>query len=1575
MADNESTVKLRADIASLKAGMQAAARQVRLANSEFKAATAGMDNWNQSATGLQAKLKQLDSTLKAQKKQVEMANEEYEKTVQLYGKNSAEADRAKMKLNGYEAAVKKTEKEVDQYNDELKKAEQYGDNYADTLDDMEDAQQKASEGFTVMKGALASLVADGIRMAISAMKDLAKETIQAGMNFESAMSEVGAISGASAEEMEQLTAKAKEMGAQTKFSATESAEAFNYMAMAGWKTEDMINGIEGVMSLAAASGEDLATTSDIVTDALTAMGYSAGDAGQLADVMAAASSNANTNVSLMGKTFQYAAPIVGAMGYSMEDVAVAIGLMANAGIKGDKAGTALRSTLTRLAAPPKECADAMEELGISLTDSEGKMKPFSQVMEDLRGAFDGLSETQQTQYAKAIAGQEAMSGLLAIVNAAPADFDKLTKAVAESNGAAQEMSETMQDNLAGDITLLKSKIEGIMIKVFEKMSDSLRKSVGEMSDALDKIDWDAWGEKAGKMAEKLVDWLIKIVDNADGIVSVLKAVGTVLAATFVVTKVASFAQSIIGLYKTFVALKTATEAATTSQLLLNAAQAATPIGLVTAAVAGLAAGIVYLASKNAEAGESYEALTEYEEEQIEKIAEMKQAYEELKVARDENVQAINAEYSHYGELASELDGLVDANGRVKAGYEDRVNFILTTLNEAVGTEMELVDGVIQNYKDEKTAIDNLIQSKKAEAILSANEEAYTTAIQNKKEALQNLSTAQGIFAQNQADLTKAQEKYNEVMNMTASEYMDTHGLYDYTTASQMLAAEQEEVANKLTAAKVALGESRVAMGNAQQTYDSYMSTIQNYEGLSAAIISGDADKIGQALANMEYDFMTAETATKKSLENQVTNYEENLEALKQAIENGTPGVTQEMVDQAEEMVKKAKAELDKAPDEFSKSANDASKKYGDTLGSTANQNYVKGKAQLVLEAGNQGLKPNGNEKTSGENLTKGFAGGISAQEILAKNAASKIGTGSVDSLNTSIDAHSPSRKTTTSGENFGQGFINGMENKKNSIWDKAKSLAQKAIAALKKGQEEGSPSKITYQSGVYFVQGYINGIVSQQGKLQTTIKSMVTTVITELAKMNNYNFDTVGENASNAFGDAITKKFNYTLNKMQYENEQKLAEFDANVEKLSTQETKASKKLQTASDKKVKQIESNRDKKVKKLQAQIDKLGNSDADKKKKKQLQKEISSTKESAKKKISAEKASVKKRIEASKKDYQKLINNEKENKEAYQKASSEMISEYSSAMNEYQTKAQDLIDSTINGITDRYNERYDELINKQDTLIDKLKNAGDLFGISGAGVMTVNDLQEQTKAIKEYTGKLQKIKEKVSSELFDQIASYDMQEGSAFMDRLLVMSASDLEAYNKAYTEKMEAAQQAGESIYKSDFDKIASDYQNEIDKAFKDLPKQLEELGNDAMQGFLSGLTENTDYMSDTIKTYIKAMVNTFKDELKIKSPSRVMMELGDYAGAGFVNGLKSTINSVKKTASNMAKEAAVPLDEMKTSLGQAKSIANDKNGIGQTTNNVTNNYNLVQNNTSPKSLSALETYQARRQQIALIKAFT
>ena len=294
------------------------------------------------------------------------------------------------------------------------------------------------------------------------------------MQFESGMSQVQAISGATGKDFEALKDKAIEMGAKTKFSATESADAFKYMAMAGWETKDMLDGIEGIMNLAVASGEDLASTSDIVTDALTAFGMKANETQRFVDVLARASSRSNTNVALMGETFKYVAPVAGALGYEVEDVAVAIGLMANSGIKGSQAGTALRSTLTRLAKPTKQVQKAIDELGISLTNADGTMKPFNQLMLEMRDRFSGLTEAQKAQYSAMLAGQEGMSGLLAIVNASDEDFQKLTNEINNANGATQEMADIMLNNTKGAVTLLKSALESAGIIIGEQLTPYIR---------------------------------------------------------------------------------------------------------------------------------------------------------------------------------------------------------------------------------------------------------------------------------------------------------------------------------------------------------------------------------------------------------------------------------------------------------------------------------------------------------------------------------------------------------------------------------------------------------------------------------------------------------------------------------------------------------------------------------------------------------------------------------------------------------------------------------------------------------------------------------------------------------------------------------------------------------------------------------------------------------------------------------------------------------------------------------------------------------------------------------------------
>ena len=331
-----------------------------------------------------------------------------------------------------------------------------------------------------------------------------KDTIETYKDFEAAMSQVQAISGATSTELAKLTNKAKEMGATTKFTAEESAQAFNYMAMAGWKTDDMLNGIEGILSLAAASGEDLATTSDIVTDALTAFNMKAGDAGHFSDVLAAAASNANTTVSGMGETFKYAGSMAGSLGYSIEDVALMTGLMANTGIKGTMAGTALNSIFTRLSTNTNGAADAMKDLGISFFDSNGQARDLSDVMGELRTATAGMTAEQKSNLANTIAGTQAQKGLLAILNASEEDYNKLADAINNADGAAANMSETMMDNLQGSITLLQSAVDGVKISFGERLSPYVRSLADWLTDQMPAVE---------SGLDEMMDWVDTKVDR------------------------------------------------------------------------------------------------------------------------------------------------------------------------------------------------------------------------------------------------------------------------------------------------------------------------------------------------------------------------------------------------------------------------------------------------------------------------------------------------------------------------------------------------------------------------------------------------------------------------------------------------------------------------------------------------------------------------------------------------------------------------------------------------------------------------------------------------------------------------------------------------------------------------------------------------------------------------------------------------------------------------------------------------------------------------------------------------------
>lgn len=500
---------------------------------------------------------------------------------------------------------------------------------------------------------------------------LGTAAVKVTSDFESAMSKVSAISGATGGDLDALNKKAQEMGAKTKFSATESAEAFTYMAMAGWKTEDMLSGIDGIMSLAAADGLDLATTSDIVTDALTAFGLSASDSGHFADVLAKASSNANTNVSMLGESFKYAAPVAGALGYSAEDTAIALGLMANAGIKGSQGGTALRGSLTRLIKPTDDAAALMEQYGLSMTNADGSMKSLGEVMNMLRDKLGGLTEAEQAQVAAQIFGQEAMSGMLAIINASDSDYAKLTDAIYDADGAAQQMADTMLDNLSGQLTLLKSALEGLAIQFGEILMPYIKQFVTWLQNLTQKLQ-----ELTPEQKEQIVKWA-----------AIAAAIGPVL---MVLGKLTSSVGSII---------------TTFGKIPGAIAKAKSAFTVVSAAIGGISAPVVAVVAVIGVLIAAFASLWKTNEEFRNKMTAIwdgiKSKFESFAQGIVDRLNALGFDFENFGEVVKAIwDGFCSLLAPIFEGVFNQISVILGSVLDALTGIFDVFIGIFTGNWDQ-----------------------------------------------------------------------------------------------------------------------------------------------------------------------------------------------------------------------------------------------------------------------------------------------------------------------------------------------------------------------------------------------------------------------------------------------------------------------------------------------------------------------------------------------------------------------------------------------------------------------------------------------------------------------------------------------------------------------------------------------------------------------------------------------------------------------------------------------------------------------------------------------------------
>lgn len=946
--------------------------------------------------------------------------------------------------------------------------------------------KSSSTGIGSAISKIGSLASKGLKVATvaitgtaAALGGVAAAAIKVGSDFESQMSRVKAISGATGEEFEQLKAQAMQLGADTSFSASQAAEGMENLAAAGFTTSEIMSAMPGLLNLAAASGEDLASSSDIAASTLRGFGLAASDAAHVADVLAANANRTNSSVADTGEAMKYIAPLARAAGLSLEETAAAIGIMANAGVNGSQAGTSLRGALSRLSKPTKDMSEAMDELGISFYDSNGKMKSLTEQVGMLRQATEGMTDEQKNNYLVTLYGQEALSGMLVLINEGEGSLGELTNAYKNCDGAAQEAAETMQDNLPGALEQLSGSAETLGLAFYNSVADNLKnaantatESINNITDsfnngglneaiqtagdefanlaveaashapemvdtAVDFIEAFASGialnkgrilGAAGEMAESMasglaellpsklqepvedaidavaeslsdgglreagetaVDTLSNVVDavgnladkalppltkaldfageNLDLIAASATAVFTAFKGYKVVNETTSILKKGVKTWKTasvavdayyaaqLLAMESgvATNAtltagqavvgmftgkvnlATKAQTLWNVAMKANPIGLVISAVAALAAGLSVYALTQKEAESATDKANK-------KLAEQAEAIRETQAARQEEVAGIQTQFGYYQQLWDELQGIVDQNGKIMEGQEERAAFITSTLSEALGVEIETTDGVIQKYGELTQSIDQVIQKKKAEAILSAYEDDYTTAIKNQTQAAKEVSRTFDDYSE---ALRASEEATRKLEDATAS--MTTEQAAGSFEIMRLQQAQMEADAELLEAEK--------AFDNAKTASNEYLTTISNYEAAMGAVESGSENAALSVLA-LANDMKRAGEASEEALKEQAESFLQSYDDMRAAAAEKGSGVTNEMVTQARIGWLMAQIEYEKGSTNNIASIEAYQNEINQLLGNSGNPEAAAQEAKETTEAATNALQ-------------------------------------------------------------------------------------------------------------------------------------------------------------------------------------------------------------------------------------------------------------------------------------------------------------------------------------------------------------------------------------------------------------------------------------------------------------------------------------------------------------------------------------------------------------------------------------------------------------------------------------------
>lgn len=788
-----------------------------------------LKNVNSATSSLSKELRGINSLLKLDpsntellaQKQTVLAKNIQETTDKLELLRSAQDEADRKIANGTDISeenYRNLQREIINTENKLKQLQLEASNWTKAGEKLEEFGTKVTN-ISSKIDTLGSTLTTSLTLPVLAIGTAAVTT---GNDFEAQMSRVQAIAGATKDELKQLTDQAIDLGASTSFSASEVASGMENLASAGFTTQEIMEAMPGLLNLAASSGADLATSSEIAASAIRGFGLEASTSAHVADIFAEASARTNAQVEDMGEAMKYIAPIANTMGLKIEEVAAAIGIMSDAGIKGSQAGTSLRGALTRLTKPTDKMLGVMEDLGISFYDNEGKMKSLTEMIAMLQDATKGLTDEQQQNALTILFGTESLSGMMSLINRGSGELSDMTKSFEDCDGAAQDMADTMLDNTKGAFESLSGSLESAGIAIQQALAPSIRDLSEWIQDLVDDFN---------DLSDEEKDNIVKTALLVAAIGPAVKILGTLTSGVGKAVKGIGTLSQAIGVFK--MGAQSANK--TANSLAKGIGAITSPTGLAITAITALVSGIIYLNQKIHEVPPELQKATE-------EMQKYKEEHQQFREEVDKTTASQMSEISHVEKLKNELMTLVDENGHVKESYQDRVSFILKELNDALGTEYTMTGDIIDQYKTLQDEIDTLILKKEAQLVLENEEAKFTDALNNKEDAYQKM--------------IDAQEKYNEALDgKTYQQYFDDLKK-NYEEAGYTAEASAKYAEDYM--AKWVDGYKQ-NYEDAKQIHSDYLNDIATYENDFAIIQSGNNQEIQNLIRNKTYAYEQSST--------------------------------------------------------------------------------------------------------------------------------------------------------------------------------------------------------------------------------------------------------------------------------------------------------------------------------------------------------------------------------------------------------------------------------------------------------------------------------------------------------------------------------------------------------------------------------------------------------------------------------------------------------------------------------------------------------------------------------------------